>query len=66
MPKSKSPKKPASTKQKIPAYILAFYALALIIGNFYKPQWFIDLDWWTYLPLIPLEIWFITAYKKEN
>ncbi|MDX9863906.1 MAG: hypothetical protein RBT34_03785 [Anaerolineaceae bacterium] len=66
MPKTESPRNPIPEKRKLPSYILAVYTLALIIANFYKPQWFLDLDWWIYLPLLPLVIWFIIAYKKDN
>ncbi|MCD4671059.1 MAG: hypothetical protein K8R77_00215 [Anaerolineaceae bacterium] len=57
--------KPVPKKRKIPAYILAVYTVALLIANSYKPQWFVDLDWWVYLPLLPIEIWFLIAYKKD-
>ena len=66
MPKPAPIKNPVPQKQKLPAYILAVYAIALVIANFYKPPWFLNLDWWVYLPLVPLEIWFIIAYKKED
>ncbi len=66
MPKPAPKKNSVPQKRKLPAYILAMYAIALVIANFYKPQWFLDLDLWVYLPLLPLEIWFIIAYKKED
>lgn len=60
------PKKLPPMKRRLPAYIMSFYAIALIAANYYGPQWFTDLGWWVYLPLLPLEIWFIIAYRQDN
>jgi hypothetical protein len=60
------PKKLQPMKRRLPAYIMSVYALALVAGNYFGLQWFIELGWWVYLPLLPLEIWFIIAYRQDN
>lgn len=66
MPKPEKPQKSIPLKRKLPAIVLAAYSIALIIANNYKPQWFVDLNWWALLPLLPIEIWFLVATKKET
>jgi Na+-translocating ferredoxin:NAD+ oxidoreductase RnfE subunit len=63
MPK---PNKLPPMKRRLPAYIMTIYAIIAIAIRFFSPELFSNLGWWVYFPLLPLEIWFIIAYRQDN
>lgn len=59
-------KKLPPQKRRFPAYVMMVYVIILLAGNRFAPELYNNLGWWVYLPLLPLEIWFIIAYRQDN